>query len=306
MERSPVALFVYNRPGHTEKVLHALKENLLADETDLYIFSDAPKKTADISAVDRVRQVIRCVSGFKKITLIERAENFGLAKSIVDGVSLVVARHGRIIVLEDDIITSRCFLSYMNLCLDFYRDKKKIWHVSGWGYPLEFSSEKDVFVWRVMNCWGWATWDDRWDNFSKCPEALIESFSPKDIKRFNLDGVYPFWKQVLLNKNMRLNTWAVFWYATIFSRGGLCVSPFRSYVNNIGNDGSGVNCSSYDVFLSEGLSDACNPKLECELVENLTVVSDIKKLYASKMPGLLERLLRRALITSGRLINFRN
>jgi len=75
--------------------------------------------------------------------------------------------YGKIIVLEDDLLTSPYFLKFMNEALEYYKNEKKVWHISGWNYPINNEGLDDVFFWRTMNCWGWATWADRWQYFEK-------------------------------------------------------------------------------------------------------------------------------------------
>ena len=183
--------------------------------SDLFIYSDAPKSYLEKKRVDELRNYISNINGFKSITVFYQDENQGLAKSIIEGVTKIIKHYGKIIVLEDDIVTSKYFLNFMNDCLEFYKDDEKIWHINGWNYPIDVNGTQDVFIWRGMECWGWATWSDKWNYFSKNTEELIKSFSKKEIHRFNLDGCRNNWKQVILNRKGRLDTWAVYWYATI-------------------------------------------------------------------------------------------
>ncbi len=242
MNLSPITLFVYNRLWHTKQTIEALQKNDLAKESEIFIYSDAAKSIEDQESVQAVREYIKDLDGFKKITIIEREKNWGLADSIIDGVSKVIEKYGKVIVVEDDLVTSPYFLKFMNEALEFYKDEKKVWHISGWNYPIQRENAKDVFLWRVMNCWGWATWADRWQYYEKNVDKLIKEFSKKDIQKFNLDGVENFWSQVLDNQKQKKNTWAIFWYATIFKQQGLCLNPVQTFVENIGHDGSGTYC----------------------------------------------------------------
>ena len=249
IELAPIILFVYNRLEHTKQTIKALQKNELATESELFIYSDAAKDEKIKQSVDEVRKYIKTVDGFKKVTIIEREKNWGLANSIIDGVTKIVNEYGKIIVLEDDLVTSPYFLKFVNEALEFYKDEKKVWHISGWNYPIKIDGEEDVFFWRVMNCWGWATWADRWQYFEKDIKKLITTFSKDDIKRFNLDGYENFWSQVIANKEGEINTWAIFWYATIFKQNGLCLNPVQTFVENIGHDGSGVHCGTSKKYI---------------------------------------------------------
>ena len=277
----PIVLFVYNRLWHTRQTVEALQKNELASETELFIFSDGPKDEKAIAKVKKVREYIKTIDGFKKIAIIEREKNWGLANNIIDGVTNVINKYGKIIVLEDDLVSSPYFLKFMNEALEFYKDEKKVWHISGWNYPIETKGIGDVFFWRVMNCWGWATWADRWKYYERNVDKIIKEFSEIDIKKFNLDGTVNFWEQVILNKEKKINTWAIFWYATIFKHNGLCLNPSQSFVKNIGLDGSGTHCGkdcsfSNDVSMNKDISFSVNIK------ENNTAVQRIKQFYNSR------------------------
>ncbi len=245
---SPIVLFVYSRPWHTKQTVEALQKNELAKESKLFIYSDEAKDEDARKSVDEVREYIDKIDGFKKVTIIKREKNWGLADSIIDGVTNIVNEYGKIIVLEDDLVTSPYFLKFMNEALEFYKDEERVWHVSGWNCPIKTDDLDDVFLWHFMNCWGWATWADKWKHYEKDIDKIISEFSKKDIKRFNLDGSEDFFAQVIANKENKINTWAIFWYAIIFKQYGLCLNPSQTFVENIGHDGSGVHCGESETF----------------------------------------------------------
>ena len=251
---APIVLFTYNRIAHTKQTIEALAKNELAKESKLFIYSDGYKNDTDKIQVLEVRKYLENISGFKNITIIEQNKNLGLANSIILGVTDIINKYGKIIVLEDDIVTSPYFLDYMNKSLHLYEKEKKVWHISAWNYPIEQIDNQDTFLWRVMNCWGWATWKDKWIHYEKDTNKLISSFSNEDIHKFNLDNTYNFWKQVLDNEAGLINTWAIFWYATIFKHNGLCLNPARTFVDNIGFGYHATNCKNiknYTDYLNE-------------------------------------------------------
>jgi hypothetical protein len=192
--------------------------------------------------------------GSRSVTVIERQTNYGLAHNIIEGVTVVSSRYGRVIVLEDDIVTSPHFLSFMNAALNKYVDESHVWHISGWNYPIDPAGLDEAFLWHVMNCWGWATWADRWQHFTKNPQRLIDTWSKNKIRKFNLDGGHDFWNPIIANHQGKSNTWAIFWYSTIFEHQGMCLNPSSSLVRNIGNDGTGENCRDHDPYNIETLS----------------------------------------------------
>lgn len=288
MTLAPIVLFVYNRPWHTKKTVEALQKNKLAKESELFIYSDDARNEDARKSVDEVREYIEKIDGFKKVTIIKREKNWGLANSIIDGVTKIVNKYGKIIVLEDDMVTSPYFLKFMNEALEFYKDVKKVWHISGWNYPIKLDGQEDVFLWRVMNCWGWATWADRWKYYEKNINKTINEFSNDDIKRFNLDGTEDFWSQVIENKDKKINTWAIFWYVTIFKQNGLCLNPSQTFVENIGHDGSGIHCGESEAYISD-LSLNKNIHFIKILKENNLEVERIQRFYKSKKKSFIVR-----------------
>lgn len=280
MDYAPVVIFVYNRLEHTKKTISSLLDNALAKYSDVFIFSDGPKNVEDEVKVNKVRSYIKSVNGFNRSTIIQREKNWGLAQNIIDGVTQVVTKYSKIIVLEDDLIVSPGFLKFMNDALDYYQPVNKVWHISGWNYSIDGTELSDVFLWRVMNCWGWGTWSDRWSKFEWNVDNVTKDFTSSEIKMFNLDGTENFWAQVIANKQGKLDTWAIYWYATIFKNHGLCLNPTQTFVQNIGHDGSGVHSGKTDYY-SSGLNYKKEFLFEDKFVENQIAVQRIKKFYRS-------------------------
>ena len=253
MQFAPIILFVYNRPEHTQMTLKSLSENVLASESDLIVFADGPKANANEEQRERIkrtRNICRTITGFKSVTLNEAQTNKGLAKNIIYGVTDIVSKYGKVIVLEDDILTSQFFLSYMNKALSVYENEKSVWHVSGWMYPFGTDEYKKCGFHSTMNCWGWGTWADRWNKLNTDANHFIKRFSKDVRKKFSFNYKADFWLQMLLNNDKVYNTWAVFWYATIFENDGLCLAPYKALTSNIGFDGSGEHSSKNNAAIT--------------------------------------------------------
>ena len=251
---APIALFVYNRPDHTRRTLSALQKNELAAESRLFIFSDAAKTDADQTKVDEVRKIIDNIDGFKSVKVIERTENFGLARSIIDGVTQLVNEYGKVIVFEDDLLTSPYTLQYFNEALIRYADERKVMHIGAYMYNLKTKDLPQTFFYRAASSWGWATWARAWKNFEPDIDKLASQFDRERISRFSIEGTMNFWKQVRELKAGKNNSWAIRWYAAIFLKGGLTLNPAKSLISNIGTDGTGVHSnieSMYAVRISQ-------------------------------------------------------
>ena len=280
MDLSPIVLFVYNRPWHTRQTVEYLQNNELADKSELIIYSDGFKFYADKPKVKEVRKYIGNLSGFKKIQIIEHTENLGLARSIVNGVTETINRYGRVIVLEDDLLTSRYFLKFANDALKFYENKEKVMHISGYMYPIKPEGLSETFFLRPSSCWGWATWDRAWKYYEKDIDKLYKTFTPKMKKRFNLDGAYNYWSQIKKNKKGKINSWAIFWYASIFVKNGLCLHPSVSMVDNIGHDGSGKHCGRSDNFQTN-LTTQPTREFTLDFEENVEALKRLKLFFHS-------------------------
>ncbi|WP_211209218.1 hypothetical protein [Succinispira mobilis] len=178
-----------------------------------------------------------------------------MANSIINGVTEVVNKYGRIIVLEDDIVTSKWFLKYMNDALEVYKDEEKVMTIGGYLYPIDNKSLSTPFFLKKGNCWGWATWSRAWAYFERNPDKLVKNFDSVKIKKFNFDNEENIWGQVLDNIDGKIYTWAVFWSAIMFLKDGLILHPNESMTKNIGLDGSGVHCQADNKYLTTKLSD---------------------------------------------------
>lgn len=246
---APIALFVHNRPEHTRRVLDALRSNELASESDLIVFSDGPR-TADAKvSVEEVRALIRRIDGFRSVTIRESAQNKGLAKSIIDGVTEVCREHGRIIVLEDDLITSPWFLRYMNDALVEYALDERVISVHGYAFPVDEQLPETFFL-RGADCWGWATWKRGWDLFEQNGKKLLEELRRRKITReFDLDGAYPYVRMLEDQIAGKKDSWAIRWHASAYLADRLTLYPGTSLVQNIGNDRSGTHSGKTAEFL---------------------------------------------------------
>lgn len=279
---APIVLFTYNRLWHTQQTIEALQKNELAEESELFIYSDGGKDEESWLKVNKVRKYLKTINGFKNITIIEQEKNIGLADSIISGVTKIVNQYGKIIVLEDDIVTSPYFLRFMNDALDFYENEEKVWHISGWNYPIELETSKEIYLSSFGNTWGWGTWSNKWSYFKKDTDYLINTFDETMIYKFNIDNSYNFWEQILLNKEKKINTWAIYWYATLFLNNALFLNPIKSLVKNIGFDGTGENCKTSSLYLINEIEFFKIKDFTSNTIINNSVIDKIKLYYATK------------------------
>jgi len=248
LKLAPVVLFVYNRPWHTRQTIEALQKNELADQGDLIIYSDGLKNEQDRNNVAKVREYICNINGFKSVEVIERQKNLGLADSIIDGVTEVVNKYGRAIVLEDDLVSSPYFLKYMNDGLEFYKDEEQVISIHGYVYPIEKKLPETFFL-HSADCWGWGTWKRGWDLFEPDGTYLLSQLKKRKLlKRFDFDGALSYSRMLKNQIANRNDSWAVRWYASALLNNKLTLYPCKSLVSNIGLDSSGTHCSTTKVY----------------------------------------------------------
>lgn len=245
---APVVVFAYKRYEHTKKVLEALDNNYFASQSDIYIFCDAAKGESDRNAVEKTRrylQEFKETNSFLNCYLFFATNNKGLASSVIDGVSYVLKKHENIIVVEDDLITSRDFLQYMNEALEYYKEDDEIGAISGFSYPLKALKDYsyDVYFARTGNSWGWGTWKNVWNKVD---------WEVSNYKQFK-NSIQQRWKfnntqkgiSNMLDRQMqkKIDSWAVRWDYHFFMNKLLTVYPIATKVCNIGFDETGTNCN---------------------------------------------------------------
>lgn len=288
---APIALFVYNRPQHTERTLKFLKQNELAAESRLFIFSDGPKTGDDADKVKMVRDLLKTVDGFKSVEVIERKQNMGLADSVIAGVSRLVKDYKQVIVFEDDLITSPYTLNYFNDALNRYRNEERVMHIGAYMYHLKENTLPESFFYRAATSWGWATWDRAWQHFEPSIDTLMGQFDAKKRTAFSIDHTMNFWKQMLDFKSGKNNSWAIRWYASIFLKNGLTLNPAHSLVNNIGHDGTGVHSGINDIY-NVIIHPRPITKFPEDIKENTAAYHAIRQFLSTRKGSLWQRLKR--------------
>lgn len=291
LKLSPIALFCYSRLIHLKKTLHSLKSNPESKYSDLYIYSDFPKNTDELTKVTEIRAYLKTLSGFKSITVIEREKNFGLSQSILSGVSKVLELHGTVIVLEDDLELSPYFLSYMAEALALYQDNPQVASIHGYTLPVK-SKLPGTFFLKGADCWGWATWKRAWNTFEQDGEFLLKNLIQKNRTcEFDLDGYVgntQMLKDQIAGKN---DSWAIRWHASCFLNNMLTLHPGRSLVKNIGLEGTGQHCVK-DFALDTQLSFEPPVLKKIEPSESQEALIAYKQFYKSQRKSFLVRTIK--------------
>ena len=255
MDLAPVVLFVFNRPEHTLKTLYSLKNNHLAVDSTLYIYCDGPRPSESAPGnmkIEQVRKIVKQEQWCKEVHIIERDVNVGLYTSILSGVTSIIKKYNKIIVLEDDLVTSPWFLTFMNESLNVYKDDDDVACISGYIYPVKGKLPETFFL-KGADCWGWATWKRAWDILDQNAEKLLQQLNKNQLNHnFNFSNSYPYTQMLKEQMEGKIQSWAILWYASAFLKSKYCLYPGTSLVQNIGIDGSGIhsgNSSKWNVEL---------------------------------------------------------
>ena len=239
MTYAPIALFTYNRADHTRQAVESLLRNAEAKDTDLFIFSDGPKNEKAAKEVKANREFVRTITGFKSITIIEREKNWGLSKNLIEGITKINNKFGRVIVVEDDLVVSPFFLRYMNDGLEKYEHDERVASISAFLNPIDGDIPNTFFL-RYFACWGWATWKRAWDLLNTDSRDLLKKLRWKK-NDFNIGGTGPFYGILYCDKVELNDSWAVRFYASCFLAGKLHLFPNQTMAIQTGMDGSGTH-----------------------------------------------------------------
>lgn len=255
MTLAPIVVFCYNRINHLQRVINSLLANEEASQSDLIIYSDGARAPKDEAAVEVVRAYIRQLSGFKSIKIVEQPHNLGLANSVILGVTEVVNKYDKVIVVEDDMEVAPYFLQFMNDGLNKYQNDNNVACICGYLYPVKEAVPDTFFIYGA-DCGAWATWKDHWALFEPNGQKILDTIlAEKSSWRFDFDGSYPYTKMLEDQIAGRNNSWAIRWYGSAFLENKLTLYPGKSLAQDIGFDNSGTHCSndnSHDVDLYLG------------------------------------------------------
>lgn len=271
---APISVSVYIRIEHLKKSIESLKKNTLAKQSILYIFSDGPKK-GDEQAVKEMRKYLKSINGFKQIHIVEREVN-NRVKNNRDAQKMLVEQYGKMICVEEDVVCAPGFLSFINKGLDYYKNNKKIFSISGYSIPVEMPADYklDYYTNMYFNGWGFGIWKDRYeqikdiniDDFKKMLKSKKMKHYVKNIASH--DALYLFHLEAI--KDLDALDVKIAYHE--MKNDLFCVFPIKSLTNNIGCDGTGEHCAISNRFDVEPWN-----KLDFVFQENINLNKDIVK-----------------------------
>jgi len=286
---APIALFVYNRPAHTKRTIEALQRNVGARESELVVFCDGLREGGDQAQVAAVRELVASVSGFKSVTVIERENNFGLSQSFIQGINWMMEQYERIIVVEDDNLTSPYFLQFMNDALNMYDKDLDVASICGYSYPTKNQLPETYFL-SGVDTWGVALWRRGWGVFEEDASKLLHELQMKGLGyEFDWRGQRPLISMLEAQARAEIDSWTIRWLASAFLAGMFTLYPGKSFVQNIGNDGTGTHAKdsgTYNVQLANAPLDVGRMPVE----QNEEAYRELQRFFQDLRPTLGQKI----------------
>jgi hypothetical protein len=287
--QAPVAVFVYKRPLHTARLLESLLRNDAASRSPIFVFCDGARVPTDDQAVAATRRVVREKLG-TRCEMVERDTNWGLAASIIGGVTELAGRYGRVIVLEDDLVLHSGCIAFLNAALRRYENETGVWHVNAYRYPIPGGSAPSFS--RLTSSWGWATWQRAWAGFEPDAERLRREIRAAGlVSRMDFGGRFPYYAMLRDQARGRIDSWAIRWYASALIRQGLSLYPNASQVINAGMDGTGAHCESTSEYSVE--LGAASQEWPAQIVEDEATYLQMRAYFGSVRGTVVRRMARR-------------
>ena len=308
MSLAPIVLFVYNRPEHTRRTLEALSKNKEAQESELFIFADGiPENASEIERenIKFVRQIIRKDKWCGQVEIVESKDNKGLADSVISGVSKIVNSYGKVIVLEDDIVTAPYFLTFMNNGLNQYSAVQKVYGITGHKFKSFKKVNDPIYFLPVMSSWGYGTWADRWNSIDWNGKKLLREVNKLENPTIINFGTIDYYNMLIDQVEGKNDSWAVRFYVSMYLKGGIFLYPYKSLLKNIGLDGSGTHCDNLEIDVKSivevypenievnQIPTKVSPSIYKSFIQtNKSIFFRVKKRLKKIVPSQIKRVLR--------------
>lgn len=281
MRLAPIAIFAFNRPNHLRKLIESLRRNREFADSQVFIFVDGPRNEKESEIVQLVIDIAKNEVSTTNTKVVVRDKNIGLAKSLLSGIDEVLSEHEEVIVLEDDLEVSEFFLKFCNAGLQVYLNDKNIASIQGFTFDINAIPE-DFYFLKGADCWGWATWRNRWKELERDGIKLLDEIRERRLTRsFDLEGAYPYTKLLERQSRGEVDSWAILWHASMYLQDRLSLYPRESLVENLGLDGSGTHSGNR----REGPRDltSFNPQIKYQNPEESKIVrKNMKRLLRKR------------------------
>ncbi len=247
---TPILLLIFNRPDSTMQVFNQIR---ILKPKQLFIAADGPRKNkiGEAEKCEKVRAITALVDWDCDVKTLYRERNLGCKLAVSSAISWFFDNNNEGIILEDDCVPNQSFFFFCAELLLKYRNDFKVMHIGGINLNPTFDSKDSYYFSRHTHIWGWATWKRAWKEYDVnvagfplfLKENRIKKVFGSNMAQFS--WLYRFWK-VYRNK---IDTWDYQWTYSVWNCGGLCISPSKNLVSNIGfhSDASHTKIMNHNV-----------------------------------------------------------
>jgi len=291
--QTAVLFVLFNRPHTTAKVFEAIRK---AKPPRLYVACDGPRadRKADAQKVKRVREIITSIDWPCEVKTLFHERNLGCKYAVSGAITWFFKHEEQGIILEDDCLPSQSFFWFCEELLLRYKTNRKVWHISGATVNKNINSHESYHFSAYPGIWGWASWANRWDPCDVELESISLDAFKNAIKQYTLCKHY--WYSLFQRvKRTEIDTWDYQWIFKMWVNGGLCITPNRNLVSNIGFGNDATHTKD------DGSSLACMPHEDIDVVEHPLIIavnhkndSVLKKKYFSNK-NLVQKLIGKLL-----------
>ena len=232
--QSPIALFCHKNLDKLKITVECLKNNIGAEHSEIFIFSDGAKNSEELKQIEIVRDYIKSIKGFKRNHIIESSINLGISQSIIHGINYVLALHDQVVVIEEDILTTPYFLSFINESLYLYRNDLNVAAIHGFTPDFNWNLGETYFAIGPNNS-GWGTWQRSWSHFNDSPTYLYNNLLQWDlvseVNRFYQTNFITGKLKDIIDNNVE--SWDTCWHVSAFLNNMYTLYPGKSLVKHI-------------------------------------------------------------------------
>ena len=248
MEQTAIGVFCYKRASKLKASMEALLENPECKNLEVVFFSDGFKGEHDKQGVLETRDYINSLSGFKRIHKHFREKNYATGLNFETGLKFLCDNYKQFIIVEDDLVVTSNYVSYLLQALDFYRNEESVFCVTGFCFPLHLNDYKyDTIVYKRFCSYGWASWSDRVKDvmWSKAELTELINYKPQFKQTLNHEGMDLF---RMLKKQIdgTISTWDIQMQVHVARHQMKVIYPIISKAKNIGFDNESTNTFGID------------------------------------------------------------
>jgi hypothetical protein len=234
---TPVAFFVFNRPGPTRRVFEAIAK---AHPAKLLLIADGPRpgRPGEADLCREVRDIVGRVDWPCEVLANFSDSNLGCQERIISGLDWVFSQVEEAIILEDDCLPDLSFFPFCRELLERYRGDNRVGFISGVNLVGKYLHTVDSYFFSELGgIWGWATWRSEWQRYDRHLSDWPKLRDEKMLSEiFGEPKAVAYWTSIFdaMYENRGPNTWDYQWLYTCLKNHWLTAVSSVNLIANIG------------------------------------------------------------------------